>query len=109
MIMGITLGNAEALSLTVFLDRRLRSGVFILTNDRVLPLHGDWRAAKARNQALEDQGSLGRRDVESHAREGQRSQVSGERVLRSARRRAGQVRDVAARLRGERVGNGRRR
>ncbi len=39
-------------------------------------------------------------------REGARSKVSGQRVLRSARRRAGQIRDAASRLYQQGVGDG---
>src|SRR2546425_1209742 len=76
------------------LDNGTLCGVNIFT---LMPLRtfGADGAGEARQQALKDGGSPRRGHAQSDAREGARSKVLGKRVLRSARRRAGQVRDVA--------------
>lgn len=90
------------------LDKSTISGLFILT---ILshPHLGDRFGCQERQQALQGRGSLARGHVEFLTGKGHRPKVSGERVLRSARPSAGQVRDVASRLCRECSGDQRRR
>src|SRR5580693_7993763 len=91
-----------------FLDTNVIRGIFI---DTYIAL---WRleirsASKERPQTLEGRRPPRRGHVEPGTREGPRSEVLARRVLRSARCRAGQVRDVAPCLHRERVSDGRLR
>src|SRR5260370_42612004 len=79
------------------LDVGTECGVNIFTL-AILPTLGADGAGKARQQALKGRRSPRRGHAQSDAREGARSKVSGKRVLRSARRRAVQVRDAASSL-----------
>jgi hypothetical protein len=69
------------------------------------PIRGDRGAHQERQQAGQDQGSRRRGHVESGARKSPGSKVPRRRVLRSARHRAGQVRDATPRFGRERVGD----
>src|SRR5882762_11096789 len=81
------------------LDLVTHRGVIILT------YHGH----EDRPKEPEDQGSRRRRDVEPPPREGWRSEIPGQRLLRPLRRGAGQVRDAAAGRGRERLRHDRRR
>src|SRR5207245_4046035 len=76
-------------------DIRIICGVNKLTLVIRLTLGADG-ADEARQQALKEERPPRRGHAQSDAREGAGSKVSGKRVLRSARRRAGHVRDAAA-------------
>ena len=84
------------------LDNFALSGVNRLT---VKPL-GALGAGEARQQALKGGCPPRRGHAQSDPLECARSKVSWKRVLRSARRRAGQVRDAASRLHRQCVGDG---
>ena len=86
------------------LDKSTVCGVFILTTLSCQHL-GDRVDRKKPQQTLQGRGPLGRGHVEFLTRKGHRPQVPGERVFRSARPCAGQVRDVASRLCRECAGN----
>ena len=86
-----------------FIDKCHLCGIYIFTKLKFLGGRG---ALKERQQTLESPGSFGGRGVESCTGKGSRSQFPAERVLRSVRYRAGQVRDVAPCVHGERAGNG---
>lgn len=81
-----------------FLDKSRGCGLFIITILLSRQHLGDRVDCQERQQALQGRGPLGRGHVESLTRKGHRPKVPGERVFRSARRRAGQVRDVTSRL-----------
>src|SRR5271154_2962880 len=87
------------------LDNYALCGINILT---FMPLRtlGALGASKAQQQALKGGCSPRRGYAQSDPRECARSKVWGKRVLRSARRRAGQVRDAASRLHRQCVGDG---
>ena len=84
------------------LDVGVMCGVNIFTLIRTLGAEG---AGEARQQARKDRCSPRTGHAQSGAREGARSKVSGKRVLRSARRRAGQIRDAASCLHRQRLGD----
>ncbi|CAN2532664.1 hypothetical+protein [Methylocapsa aurea] len=91
------------------LDCGIKCGVNIFTNGpKAMHRAGD--VGQARRQALEDRRAQRRRRPQSRAREAARPEVPRQRVLRSARHRAGQIRDAAAGLLRQSVGDpGRRR
>src|SRR5258708_11290524 len=88
----------------ISLDSNVNCGVniFTLMSLRTLGANG---AVEARQQAIKDRRSPRRAHAQSGARESPRSKVSGKRVLRSARRRTGQVRDAASCLHRQRLGD----
>src|SRR5438093_208574 len=103
------LAQMARMSTKYLLDKGSLCGVFILTS-AMTQLLGDRGALKGRQQALlQGRCPLGRGHVECRTRKGQRSEIPGKRVLRSARHRAGQVRDVAPSVRRQCAGDGRRR
>lgn len=74
------------------IDRHCICGIIDTTIGK--PIRGDRGARQNRQQAGQNPGSGRRGHAECGSREGSRSEVPGWRILRSARYRAGQVRDV---------------
>src|SRR6266478_3021131 len=87
---------------TIFLDMNPVCGVIMITVGRLIL--GDRGARKERQQASEGPCPPRRGHTESGTREGPRSEIPRQRVLRPPRHRAGQVRDAAPRFGRECVG-----
>jgi len=103
--MSINIGTKviELVELWTFsIDVHVNSGVIILTYRR--PLLGVHRANKESQPSLEEDRCTSRRgDPELHTREGPGFEIQGRRILRPARHRSGEVRNVASRFGGERI------
>src|ERR1700730_3625190 len=80
----------------IFLDMNPVCGVIMITTGRLIL--GDRGARKERQQASEGPGPPRRGYVEPCTRQGPRSEIPRQRVLRPPRRRAGQIRDAAPRV-----------
>ncbi len=81
---------------TIFLDMNPVCGVIMITVGRLIL--GDRGARKERQQASEGSGPPRRGYVEPCTRQGPRSEIPRQRVLRPPRRCAGQIRDAAPRV-----------
>src|SRR5487761_45599 len=81
---------------TIFLDMNPVCGVIMITSGRLIL--GDRGARKERQQASEGPCPPRRGHAEPSTREGPRSEIPRQRVLRPPRHRAGQVRDAAPRF-----------
>lgn len=93
-----------SINISVFLfDKYWLCGIIIETFDQ--SFYGDRGARQKRKQASQGPGPCRRGHAKSDAWEDPGPQVPRRRVLRSARHRAGQIRDATPCVRGERIGD----
>src|SRR6516225_295117 len=91
------------MSLQLTFDMKTGCGIYMVTSSAESRRESQG-AATARQQTLEDRSTSRRGHPQPDAREGPRSKVPRGGILRSARCRAGQVRDAAPRFEGQRIG-----